>query len=291
METDRLRYFCAIYETGSYAKASELLRISHGGLSKAMSVLQEELGVTLFRPAGRGIELTDSAHEIYKRSQDVLKLVSALAETEPVAQGKQVSIGLAEIFSYSLTKKLPDLFSETELSVHELDAGEIEVCLLDKRIDFGISFVPFPRPELEYLKVTEASFGAYQRMGSFDQLPSEKIPFVVPTTFLPSNPLSLKIRDGWPAGLSRETPFRASSLTLALELAYSGQAAIFIPHFLAAALNRGRAKDSLLQEISYPAGTFAKSKREIYIVKKKNAEESSAIKAVARLLRLTCKEL
>lgn len=36
MDFDRLRYFCAIAETGSLRRAAELLRLSPPALSKAM---------------------------------------------------------------------------------------------------------------------------------------------------------------------------------------------------------------------------------------------------------------
>jgi len=255
-----------------------------------MSVLQQELGVTLFRPLGRGIEPTDEAHEIYKRSKEILGLLNQLSEPHKEIKHKSLRIGLTEIFSHSLTGQLPGLFPNEEIEIHELDAGEIEVSLLNGQIDFGISFVPYPRQELEYLKVSEVTFGAFKRSGSLDSIQRDQLPFVVPVSLLPSNPLSLKLRDGWPLGVSRTTPFKASSLTIALQLACSGSAAIFIPHFLAASLNRGHSSQSKLSEIKYPASEFAKSKREIFIVKRKSSEETPAMKVIARLIRVSCKE-
>ncbi len=65
MDTNRLRQFCAIAETGSMTKASRLLHITHSGLSKSMKLLQEELGLELLRPCGRGIMLTEHGKLIY----------------------------------------------------------------------------------------------------------------------------------------------------------------------------------------------------------------------------------
>jgi len=64
METDRLKYFCVIVDTGSLTKAAEVLGVSHSGLSKAMSVLQGELGFKILVPKGRGLELTEKGREL-----------------------------------------------------------------------------------------------------------------------------------------------------------------------------------------------------------------------------------
>ena len=74
METHRLRYFCAIAETGSLTKASEILGISHSGLSKAVSVLEMETHLKLFRPLGRGLEITSDGKWLYQKAQQILKI-------------------------------------------------------------------------------------------------------------------------------------------------------------------------------------------------------------------------
>src|SRR5271156_240301 len=102
METDRLRYFCTIYETQSISKASELLGVSHSGLSKAMTLLQDELGVKLFRPAGRGIETTDNARSVYEKSRELLELLNRFQEPAQATQDVP-RIGMAEILAHSLT--------------------------------------------------------------------------------------------------------------------------------------------------------------------------------------------
>lgn len=58
MDTNKLKYFVAVAETGSLTKASKILGISHSGLSKAVSALETEAKLKLFRPQGRGLEIT-----------------------------------------------------------------------------------------------------------------------------------------------------------------------------------------------------------------------------------------
>jgi DNA-binding transcriptional LysR family regulator len=52
--------------------------VSHSGLSKAMSVLQDELGFKLLSPRGRGLELTEKGKSIYEKSRQILEMVSSL---------------------------------------------------------------------------------------------------------------------------------------------------------------------------------------------------------------------
>ena len=66
METNRLKQFCTVKETGNLRKAANLLGISHSGLSKSMKALEEELGFPLFQSNGRGIVVTDEGLKLYE---------------------------------------------------------------------------------------------------------------------------------------------------------------------------------------------------------------------------------
>lgn len=284
METDRLKYFCTICETGSLTKAADILGISHSGLSKAMSLLQDELEVVLFRPQGRGIEPTAEARTVYERSKQLLALVESL-KSPSVQTDSRVRIGLTEVLALSLASPLARIFTEDFCEFHEMDSGEIESHLLAGKINFGFSFVPYPQPELEYLKIRKVELGVFKREGALKGMGLADLPFVVPIAALPSNPLSLKNRDGWPATLERRTPFQVSSLKIALEIVDAGEAAIFIPRFLAKSLNRSRLPDHRIEEVAFPPGSFKKSQRDLFLVKKRSEEESPAMKLAAKAVR------
>ena len=80
MDTHRLRYFCTIAETGSLTKASEILGISHSGLSKAITALEDETNLQLFRPQGRGLEITKDGKWFYQKAQEILKIENEIDE-------------------------------------------------------------------------------------------------------------------------------------------------------------------------------------------------------------------
>ncbi len=287
MDTDRLKYFCLIAETGSLTKASELLNISHSGLSKAMSQLQNELDQALFRPQGRGLELTEAGKALYGKSKEILQLVDQLKNQEAVASKQILRIGLTDIFSIAFAAEISKDI-EPAVDLHNLDSGEMEVKLLDSQIDFAISSAPFPHPQLDHLKVAKAGMGVFFRNRDFKALPLEEIPFVGPNSEIKNNPLSIRSRDGWPELQKRTLSFGASTFSAALGIVDSGRAAVFAPRFLANAINEQRSHQSQLLEYEAHRAVFKSATRDIYLVKRKNLDESKEMKIIARILRKRC---
>ena len=280
METDRLRYFCAIAETGSLTAAAQILNVSHSGLSKAMSVLQDELKQQLFRPLGRGLELTEAGHQVYKKSKLLLEGFEQLKKMRPPQETNLIKVGMAEIFSLHIAGHLAKSFSEAGLGsdLYELDSGEAETMILSDRLDFAITFIPFPHPELEYLKIKTVSMGIFCKNPKFSKMPLSEVPFVVPNHAVDNNPLSLKSRDGWPFEVQRNTLYGASSLSLALQIVNQGLAAVFMPKFL----------NSNYTEIETKKIRSNNSDRDLFIVKRKIKEESKAMKMAAKIIRTQC---
>ena len=77
MTINQLRYFCVLAHTEHYGKASEELYISQPSLSRAISLLEEELNVELFSKQGRNVTLTHAGHvflEYIEQSLSILEL-------------------------------------------------------------------------------------------------------------------------------------------------------------------------------------------------------------------------
>lgn len=281
MDTHRLRYFCTIAETGSLTKASEILGISHSGLSKAVSALEDETKLNLFKPQGRGLEITDEGKWFYKKALEILKI-----ENEVIAGKKtersSLRIGLSEIFALFCASDLAKEFKES-LTLLEMDVGEVESKILASEIDFGVVFSPSPQPALEYLNVSEVKFNSYARADLLKRQPIAQMPFVIPATQVPFNPVGYKIRDGWPSDIPRFSKFAVSSFSIALELFRNGECGIYMPDFVAAIENQKHVGKFLFQRIA--EHKKAETKRKIFLVKLKAAEESKDMKRVAKILR------
>lgn len=278
METDRIKYFCAIAETGSLVAAAQILNVSHSGLSKAMGVLQNELGLTLLRPQGRGLELTEDGHKVYQKSKKLLEALTDLTRQEPKSVIKPVKIGMSEALAIHLSGPIASALKAQGMSVdiYELDSGEAEVRLAAGEIDFAFTFVPFPKNDLVYLKIKKIQMGVFFKNKNFATMPLAEIPFVVPNADIKNNPLSLKSRDGWPNEELRLAEYGAGSLSIALSLVDAGMAAVFMPRYL------GEYKYA---EVELKRSVFQKTDRDLFLVKKKNAEETKAMKIAARVMR------
>ncbi|MGZ3724518.1 MAG: LysR family transcriptional regulator [Pseudobdellovibrio sp.] len=282
METDRLRYFCIIAETGSMTSAAQLLNVSHSGLSKAMSVLQNELNMQLLRPLGRGLELTPAGQEVYAKSKKLLEQIEQLKQSQNLSTSNKIRVGMSEVIGLGIAQDLALTFKEHHFlsDFYELDSGETETRILNGDLDFAIGFIPFPHKELEYLKIKKMSLGVYCKQPDFLKMKIEKIPFVVPNHEIKNNPLSIKSRDSWPADVPRNIQFGASSLSLALKIVDAGLAAIYMPSFL----GHGR-----YQEIEVGKAVSQNSERDIFLVKKKNIEETKTMKLAAKVIRTNLK--
>ena len=64
MDTHRLKYFLRIAEEGSITRAAALTGIAQPALSRQLQLLEEDLGVTLFRRTRRGVELTEAGERL-----------------------------------------------------------------------------------------------------------------------------------------------------------------------------------------------------------------------------------
>ncbi len=289
METDRIRYFCAIAETGSLTKASELLGVSHSGLSKAMAVLQNEVGYKVLIPKGRGLELTAQGKELYEKGRKILEMVNSL-KSETTSIGTPLRIAFPEVVALAASETIAKEITG-EITIEDLDSGELEARVLDRRIDFAFTFVPFPDKDLDHLKIASVAISSFCLNGKFRGIEPDKIPYVIPAAEMKDNPLSIRIRDGWNPNLPRLTPFKAGSLSIALKLVQAGGCAIYTPDFMISYLNKFEAKGRQLTPLELPVQRKNKERthRNIFLVKRAAEEESKLMKAVVRIVRQICK--
>ncbi len=153
METRVLRYFLAVAREESISRAAEVLHITQPTLSRQLSQLEEELGVTLFERGTRRIRLTDEGILLRRRAEEIIGLIDKtekeLTEQETLINGR-ISIGCGETKAVnvladlieSFHKKYPnvtfDLVTETADVVKEqMDRGLIDIALLLEPVDVG----------------------------------------------------------------------------------------------------------------------------------------------------------
>ncbi len=77
METDYLRSFLVVLESGSMSEAARRLDVSAAAVAQQMKVLEREFGVPLLRRAGRTVAPTEAGHRLSGRARSMLGELAA----------------------------------------------------------------------------------------------------------------------------------------------------------------------------------------------------------------------
>lgn len=147
MDLHQLEYFIAIRELGSFSKASLKLSMSQSVLTRQIQSLEKELGFSLYRRTGRGVELTQEgivfegyAREIIKTHQTALVKIreTRLTQAQPVIVGLPAS--LASVVAVGLVKDFKEKYPQHPLKILEGFSGHISEWLIDGRIDVAVLY-------------------------------------------------------------------------------------------------------------------------------------------------------
>lgn len=292
MNIRRLEYFLTVAQTGNLQKASELLNVSPPALSKAMKVLEDEIEAKLWVRDGRKIILTDTGKALLQRAPNLVSELRALKESLTAKSNGPlpVKIGTFEVFSTYFLSFLNELqWNEHALEMHELLPGEIEKYLVNGEIDYGITYMPIPDPQLDFLKVTSIEMGVFARKDAYKNVPQKQLPFVIPIMPLQGVPSRVRGLDGWPENAyQRKVLHKVTLMESGLELCRQGRVAGYFPEFIVSEHNKRFREEFHLErrKSHYPSGVCS---NDIFLVKRKSQDETTIAKQLAKALRLICK--
>lgn len=96
MELKQLVYFKRLAECQHMTRAAERLGVTQPFLSRVITSMEKELGVSLFDHVGRGIRLNKNGEYFYKQVSEILKSLDAacqeLKRMDEIAQNTSISI-------------------------------------------------------------------------------------------------------------------------------------------------------------------------------------------------------
>lgn len=104
MDLKQFRYFVAVAEHGSFSEAAARLNVAQSAISRQTLVLEQELGIALFRRHARGVELTDSGAILLERVRRIFREVEE-ARAEVIAHAR-LPAGEAVIGTTSTTSRI-----------------------------------------------------------------------------------------------------------------------------------------------------------------------------------------
>lgn len=147
MNTRHLLLFTHVAKAGSMTKVAEELRISQPAISAQIKRLEDELGVPLFTPHGRGVKLTDAGQTCLEYAEGLLglesQLVRSMNEFREGQRGRIIVAASPSIGTYILPQYLASFQQKHagigfELQLHG-SSEEIERMVQTGQVDIGIT--------------------------------------------------------------------------------------------------------------------------------------------------------
>lgn len=293
METDKLRVFITIAKTESIRKAAEILNLTPSAVSKIYHKVEKDVGETLLTPSGRGLKLTTEGRFLAERAE---KLIAELDDLKVFIKNTSLEkreaplrIATFEVFSTYFLQVLGEGgLDNRKIVLHESLPGDLERQVATEKVDLGITFNPTPFPDVEHLRITRIEMGTFRKKATFEGLPIEELPYVVPAMPTQGMPSRNQGLDGWPLNaFTRKVAHEVTLMESALELCRQGRCAGYFPTFIIQFHNKKyRPEYSLIRHIPTPHDSCY---TDVYIAKRKDAGESRDVKLVAKLLRLGTK--
>lgn len=155
LETRQLRYFVAVAEELHFGRAAERLGMAQPPLSRAIRVLERQLGVTLLERTTRQVMLTAAGEVLLRDARTALEAVTAAARRTRQAgrASPRLRVALkADIDGGLLPQILTAYHAEEAARPAELvlgGHGEQAQALRDGRADVGLLISPFDDHDLD----------------------------------------------------------------------------------------------------------------------------------------------
>ena len=132
MEVRQLRYFLQVYRDGSILRAARNISISQQALSKAITSLEQEVGVPLFRRTARGLIPTETGELLCELAQPVVDSMDALLDQISVSaklNNLQFTLGISQGLEHFVRPNDFDRFCAQNPTAHvTVEEHAYDVC-------------------------------------------------------------------------------------------------------------------------------------------------------------------
>jgi DNA-binding transcriptional LysR family regulator len=171
-ELRHLRYFLAVAEELSFARAADRLHMAPSPLSAAIRQLEAELGVELFVRTTRRVELTEAGRRLLADGVPALGAVeAAFANAARAGSGVlgTLRVGLSTVTRHELRPQLLARLREQApgiaADVTESTTGALVRELLGRRLDAAVTFCLEPTPGLARRTLSRERMRVLMRAG------------------------------------------------------------------------------------------------------------------------------
>lgn len=149
MNTNDIKIVLKVCETGSLAKAANLLYLTPQATSVAVKRVENELGVDLFTRASGGMYMTDYGKDFYEKGEHLLQELVALKELFHLDIHNRhgllkvaFSQGIIAMLGVDNLLKFYDLFPNFKVEIIEGSDKKVEELILAETVDIGVTVGP-----------------------------------------------------------------------------------------------------------------------------------------------------
>lgn len=196
MELRTLKYFLMVAKEQNITHAARKLHMSQPPLSRQLSQLEEELGVTLFLRGKRKIELTDEGKYLMQQARYILDMADYTAAELSQMQQREAKgtllIGVTETCSASILpvvlplfrQKYPkigyDILCENSNEIcRQLEEGILDIGIIRDPLDMSKFETQFLKKETWVVAVSKENHLAERKSVKMDEICSE--PLFIPS--------------------------------------------------------------------------------------------------------------
>lgn len=197
MELLSLRYFAEVARLSNLTKAASNLNISQSAVSRQIRLLEEELGVQLFKRSSKGLFLTSAGKEFYENAENILRQCENAvrkAQNREYVINEPLSIAfMDDTFSEEIYMAVKSFKAENPtISISFYNAVRKNIRDLLKRNEIDVAFIYYyKKPEIKDYLFTGITNQIGIIMSSEDELAKKEfidkdiirsIPLIVPLT-------------------------------------------------------------------------------------------------------------
>jgi DNA-binding transcriptional LysR family regulator len=285
MDINRVRYFNVFAETGSLVKASEVLHISQPALSKALKILEGEVGMKLMEADGRGLRLTESGKSFQEQTRPLLvEWANVPKRVRDQGDWKPSRIASFEVFTTYFLGHFLKFVELESLQIHEFGPGRMEQAVAEGKADLAITYLPVPRAGIEFIEVTKIRMGVFGAE-TFRSAKFSELPFVIPIHPAEGTPSKVIGLDGWPDHLfERKIKYQVTMMESAIELCREGRAVAYLPEFVARLHNKRMLAEFRLKEFKCPVPNKDRQ-QSVFLIRRLGQTETPLERQIAKSLR------
>ena len=197
MDFRRLQNFVTVVETGSIARAAQLLHIAQPALSVQMRQLEDLAGCQLLSRSSRGVEPTTTGREFCRRAKETLRLVEGLRgigqEQASVPAGHVViatAVSAANMIAVPLVNALRARYPAITLELLEPPGAYIGEMLLHGRSDIAVVLGNYSSSGMQMVQVLEEDLFVVGLSGNGNEIDVQSLDGA--DLIMPARPNSLR---------------------------------------------------------------------------------------------------